>query len=260
MKKKWLILLILFFIVLFTSGAFFMSGKNTKKNTPSITYSTNTTPTDIVQADVLEKEETEEQTFFTQIATLFSCIGPDGKTAQASKKDCDNVWNFWKNLPKIAGISSTSAETNNNSNNSSSTTPTPTVTPTATPTVTPTPTGQETPEEETPENDLMQITDVTVLPCTSTSCGNIVTVIATGVNFPSDAYMYLVSDGGIFYSEFSSYSFFPADAMLVNRDGATELSYDFFNLPCDVYTVGVYSASLGDSASKAYDFSSVLCN
>lgn len=108
------------------------------------------------------------------------CVGPDGKTAYAPQKDCDNLWDFWnKNKPSApsnntGGSSNNNNNLSNNSNNNQSSNnsapvnepsvaPTPTVTPEPTetpsdnsnenpaPTETPTPTPTETPvPTETP--------------------------------------------------------------------------------------------------------------
>ncbi len=103
---------------------------------------------DIFSEDVLgvqtQEEETSSRTQTATISTpeLISCTGPDGVTFRATKLDCDNLNNFWReqNPPARTLASNTTSQTSSSSTSSSAT---PTRSPTVAPTVTvPTPTSE----------------------------------------------------------------------------------------------------------------------
>lgn len=92
---------------------------------------------------------------FVPFSGYQKCVGPDGKTAYAPKKDCDNLWKFWSNNKPSSpsnnnnNSNGNNSSSNSNSNNSSNNTaklntPTPTAEPTPVPTEAPTPTVEPT--------------------------------------------------------------------------------------------------------------------
>lgn len=147
--------------------------------------------------------------------SLVTCNMPDGKTIKVPKKDCDAVTAFWNSIKPSnpssggsnngGGNSGGSSSSNNSSNNNS---------------------GPHT-----------HITSAEVLPCGSSSCGNITTVKVAGVHFSNESRIELIKNG-ITYSEKTSLNYSP-DASLVGGNGSTEIIMDFYNLPSGIYEIKV---------------------
>ena len=196
MQKRIVFIIILF--LLFTGGTFFaMQNKDTSvTKEKDIAGATIKKTAESAAADVESKDEEPSSQLIATAKSLIACFGPDGKTAQASQADCDNLWKFWNAQPKNAQVVNTSTITSNTtSNNNSSTTPTSTVTPTQSPTVTPTITVTLTPTPTETQQILPAIDSIDVMECGSSSCGHITTLQINGSNFTPDTIVQLVGLG-----------------------------------------------------------------
>lgn len=89
---------------------------------------------------------------------------------------------------------------------------------------------------------------VTVLPCTSSSCGGITTIIVEGQNFASDSQLYMTgmikNNLGNPLNSYNS----SVNGQIVNRVGTSKITFDMQNLACDEYIVNIFSPSSGKSA------------
>lgn len=180
MKK----LIVIFLVISLFAGANFVASAETskklksetkvtqqkKKQQPKITKKPSKAPTKKSQKKVLGAKALS----YIPFTKYEKCIGPDGKTAYALKKDCDNLWSFWNNhKPNNSSNNNNSNNSfsSNNSNNSSSgvnsntptMTPVPTFIPTLIPSLTPAPTINITPTL-TPTTEPTKIPAVTILP------------------------------------------------------------------------------------------------
>lgn len=105
------------------------------------------------------------------------------------------------------------------------------------------------------------IDKVTAIPCTATSCGNLVTLVVDGWRFANDAQITLkgrtVDASGNKINVFST----TTNGQIVNRVDDRKISADFQNIACDVYDVFIYSESTKKLATlNNYTFNANSCN
>lgn len=164
----------------------------------------------------------------TYVPTLFSIIAcnmPDGKIIKVPKKDCDAVTAFWNSIkpnnPPAPSSNNGGGSSSNNSNNNSS--------------------NNSNSNSQSNHVPATYVSGAVLLPCGSSSCGNISTIKVTGANFLPNTKIELLRNG-ITYSENTSVNNAP-DAMLTGGNGTTEVIMDFYNLPSGFYEVKVVAPS-----------------
>lgn len=144
--------------------------------------------------------------FFIPKNPTVSCAMPDGKTIKVNKKDCDFVLAFWaahkpqapSNNPSNGGSGGTGSSSNSNNNSQ-------------------------------PEKPRPVVTEITELPCTSSSCFGIKTIKVGGTGFTNNTRFELVGSG--------------VTGTYVGGDLSTEILMDFINIPSGTYDVRVFSTN-----------------
>jgi hypothetical protein len=183
------------------------------------------------------KKGTSVKTASYSLATLINCTGPDSKVFKASQKDCDAINSFWNKVKSSASShnspSSNSSSSNNSSSNNNSNHSKPASTPTPTPV-------------------MPSISSISVLPCTSSSCWGITTVVISGTNLVSG-----VTVEGLDTTR--AYTAANGDTQIVGGNGSTVVIADFYNLPaCSTFDVKVILPN-GSSTTQTAAFVSA-CN
>ena len=155
--------------------------------------------------------------FFAPNNPIVNCAMPDGKTIKATKTDCDSVTSFWashKSSPPSNGGSSGGGSSSNNSSNNNSNSNND---------------NNNSNQPAQPSKVTPTIFSIVILPCTSSSCYKITTIVITGSGFNENTLFELAGSGVL--------------GNYVGGNFSTEIIMDFINLPDGTYNLKVYSTN-----------------